>query len=621
MPYFERVDSYDTYNGYDSDFHYDYNANSGGGQAFLGGTFIDKNGITHSPKNLAGSTASFRIRFRDRNDEIRCINLDADETTRFPITPRGAGSQNMKLSLENKTRPSLLIPAFLMMPDTCGRNMANSLNVSPLTTENYWLRSMRLELDRDPDGTTWFIPLDYIFEGGCSKKKDVSSDGIVKGIPVYFRLNYERRINDILLVSDAASTLPPKTAAALKCFKEIYSGITRFDYDACTSNIREMMSELAHEYPEQYSGISDPLPLLMSLFYREGSDKRSSLHIAQEINYPYNYVFFGAPGTGKSYLLNKIAQKSFDKKNIRRVTFYPDYTYSQFVGSFKPHISQDDTTNEESITYRFVPGPFMETYLAALAHPNQNYLLIIEEINRANPAATFGDVFQLLDRDANGRSEYSITVPLEMKNAITRYWLTDGELSFKEKEYAAKVNGFSNQQEMLDVIESELRLPSNMYIWATMNSADQGVFPMDTAFKRRWEFRYMDINGGSSVIADKIVTVAGATIVWDKLRRKINDLMIENKINEDKLLGPFFISPDTLNDKRFIATFKDKVLLYLYEDAGKMKRRGLFANEGATYSDLCKQFEKEGVAVFKGIEAADLAAYDATRESIEESED
>ena len=154
-----------------------------------------------------------------------------------------------------------------------------------------------------------------------------------------------------------------------------------------------------------------------------------------------------------------------------------------------------------------------------------------------------------------------------------------------------------------------------------MNSADQGVFPMDTAFKRRWEFRYMDINGGSSVIADKIVTVAGATIVWDKLRRKINDLMIENKINEDKLLGPFFISPDTLNDKRFIATFKDKVLLYLYEDAGKMKRRGLFANEGATYSDLCKQFEKEGVAVFKGIEAADLAAYDATRESIEESED
>lgn len=381
------------------------------------------------------------------------------------------------------------------------------------------------------------------------------------------------------------------------------------------------MSELAHEYPEQYSGISDPLPLLMSLFYREGSDKRSSLHIAQEINYPYNYVFFGAPGTGKSYLLNKIAQKSFDKKNIRRVTFYPDYTYSQFVGSFKPHISQDDTTNEESITYRFVPGPFMETYLAALAHPNQNYLLIIEEINRANPAATFGDVFQLLDRDANGRSEYSITVPLEMKNAITRYWLTDGELSFKEKEYAAKVNGFSNQQEMLDVIESELRLPSNMYIWATMNSADRGVFPMDTAFKRRWEFRYMDINGGSSVIADKIVTVAGATIVWDKLRRKINDLMIENKINEDKLLGPFFISPDTLNDKRFIATFKDKVLLYLYEDAGKMKRRGLFANEGATYSDLCKQFEKEGVAVFKGIEAADLAAYDATRESIEESED
>ena len=335
---------------------------------------------------------------------------------------------------------------------------------------------------------------------------------------------------------------------------------------------------------------------------------------------PRNYIFFGAPGTGKSYQLNKLAKECFPKKNVRRVTFYPDYTYSQFVGCFRPYAYRDDTTGESVITYRFVLGPFLETYLAAVAHPSRNYLLIVEEINRANPAATFGDVFQLLDRDADGRSEYGIAVPLEMKDAIVDYWLDTDKVSCEEKEAAAKANGLANQREMLDAMTGELRLPPNMYIWATMNSADQGVFPMDTAFKRRWDFKYMGIDDGASVIANKAVAVAGVSIVWDKLRRKINDLMADNKINEDKLLGPFFISPDALNDERFVDVFKDKVLLYLYEDAGKMKRKGLFADETATYSELCRQFEHEGVGVFKTIDPADVSAKDGAGELSEELE-
>lgn len=330
--------------------------------------------------------------------------------------------------------------------------------------------------------------------------------------------------------------------------------------------------------------------------------------VASVIEHPRNYIFFGAPGTGKSYQLNKLAKECFPEKNVRRVTFYPDYTYSQFVGCFKPYAYQDDTTGESVITYRFILGPFLETYLAAVAHPAQNYLLIVEEINRANPAATFGDVFQLLDRDADGRSEYGIAVPFEMKDAIANYWLIEGDLSYDDKKAAARARGFASQQEMLGYITSELKLPPNMYIWATMNSADQGVFPMDTAFKRRWDFKYMDIDDGSAVIADKVVTVAGQSIVWDKLRRAINDLMADNKINEDKLLGPFFVSPDVLNDERFVDVFKDKVLLYLYEDAGKMKRKGLFADEAATYSELCKQFESDGVSVFKISDFSDIEA-------------
>ena len=330
--------------------------------------------------------------------------------------------------------------------------------------------------------------------------------------------------------------------------------------------------------------------------------------VASVIEHPRNNIFFGAPGTGKSYQLNKLAKECFPEKNVRRVTFYPDYTYSQFVGCFKPYAYQDDTTGESVITYRFILGPFLETYLAAVAHPAQNYLLIVEEINRANPAATFGDVFQLLDRDADGRSEYGIAVPFEMKDAIANYWLIEGDLSYDDKKAAARARGFASQQEMLGYITSELKLPPNMYIWATMNSADQGVFPMDTAFKRRWDFKYMDIDDGSAVIADKVVTVAGQSIVWDRLRRAINDLMADNKINEDKLLGPFFVSPDVLNDERFVDVFKDKVLLYLYEDAGKMKRKGLFADEAATYSELCKQFESDGVSVFKISDFSDIEA-------------
>ena len=168
-----------------------------------------------------------------------------------------------------------------------------------------------------------------------------------------------------------------------------------------------------------------------------------------------------------------------------------------------------------------------------------------------------------------------------------------------------------------------------------MNSADQGVFPMDTAFKRRWNFKYIDIDAeadkpledGRRISEIKVpisVNDPDSRIVWDKLRRKINALMKGLGINEDKFLGPFFISPNDLND-RFGDVFKCKVLLYLCEDVGKLKRGRLFRDETATYFELCKQFESDGVAIFKGIELADVVAdktsEDVTAESEEETEE
>ncbi len=344
--------------------------------------------------------------------------------------------------------------------------------------------------------------------------------------------------------------------------------------------------------------------------------------VVSYINQPHNYIFFGAPGTGKSYQLNNLALGDngagalFAEANVRRVTFYPDYTYSQFVGCFKPYsefvVPGDKSTSEMTsrIEYRFVAGPFLEAYMDACRNPNENYLLIIEEINRANPADVFGDIFQLLDRKINGESEYSVATPFEMRNYLEVILPAGASRQID-------IDNMDSPYEKLKRKASHLSLPSNLYIWATMNSADQGVFPMDTAFKRRWDFNYIDINNGAHAIKDKIVTVAGIRIVWDKLRRKINSLMLDNKINEDKLLGPFFIAPDSLNDSRFVDVFKDKVLLYLYEDAGKMKRKGLFTNESATYSELCNQFDSEGVGIFKNIKPYDVI-YSNTIEELED---
>lgn len=304
-----------------------------------------------------------------------------------------------------------------------------------------------------------------------------------------------------------------------------------------------------------------------------------NLSTADSIDKPHNLIFFGAPGTGKSYELSRLAEESFSEERTSRVTFYPDYTYSQFVGCFKPMTRTVKGEPEKTeITYQYVPGPFLQTCINAVAHPEQNHLLIVEEINRANPAAVFGDIFQLLDRRADGCSEYAVSVSDEMQQALEKEGLPTNKLA----------------------------IPANMYIWATMNSADQGVFPMDTAFKRRWDFRYMGIDEGEDAVVggkrlkDIVVPCGKRSVRWNDLRKAINDFMMSDdlKINEDKLLGPFFVAPSALTPERFPGVFKDKVLLYLYEDAGKPHRKKMFRKELRTYAEICAAFDEQGEGIF-----------------------
>lgn len=313
----------------------------------------------------------------------------------------------------------------------------------------------------------------------------------------------------------------------------------------------------------------------------------------------YNRIIFGAPGTGKSFQLKQESTDGNHFANIERVTFHPDYSYGQFVGNYKP-VSDD----EGRIRYEYVPGPFMRTLVKALESGKngdsaEKFLLIVEEINRAKVAAVFGDMFQLLDRTDAGDSVYEIQASEDVRRYLAR------ELGGTKENYTS------------------IKIPNNMYIWATMNSADQGVFPMDTAFKRRWEFTYLSINANEKKIAIEdlpIINGDDKIIKWNILRKSINNMFLkECKVNEDKLLGPFFISGEVfknvckenldkknedeqkkLNDA-FFEAFNSKVLMYLFEDAGKMHQKKLFAgidqNE-LTFSKVCEDFKTRGTAIF-----------------------
>lgn len=333
------------------------------------------------------------------------------------------------------------------------------------------------------------------------------------------------------------------------------------------------------------------------LNYDEKSDvkhdkeiKSLNYHTGYPSSFERNRIVFGAPGTGKSYLIKNDCEKLIAGTygDYERVTFYPDYTYSQFVGTYKPV-----TDANGLIKYSFVPGPFMRIYVEAIksgwtANP-QPYLLIIEEINRAKVAAVFGDVFQLLDRDADGVSEYDIHASEDIKNYLSK------ELDGSPDSYR------------------KIKIPDNMFIWATMNSADQGVFPMDTAFKRRWNFEYLGINENEDEISGigKIELVGSEELIeWNVLRKAINAKMSSEgfKINEDKLMGPFFLSKKIIasdntgmiiDPAKFIDAFKSKVIMYLYEDAVKQGKHKFFDGcDSSKYSSVCEAFDEMGMGIF-----------------------
>ena len=318
---------------------------------------------------------------------------------------------------------------------------------------------------------------------------------------------------------------------------------------------------------------------------------------APRLPIPWNYLVFGAPGTGKSYLVAQMQKQYFPQEDsFERVTFYANYSYANFVGTYKPKMQGKD------IGYDFVPGPWIRVLEKAIRHPDRNFLLIVEEINRANAAAVFGDMFQLLDRK-KGKSEYWVNTSEDLKQYLASGYYTD----FWEHP--------ERQPRYLDSF-GKLLIPANVYLWATMNSADQGVFPMDTAFKRRWDFRYMGVDEEEGQVEHVHFLAPDGEgqqekVSWNRLRRAVNvRLSRECRVNEDKLLGPFFLAGEILETREasglvtdnegFLEAFKSKILMYLFEDAARQKRSQLFAGceDYSRYSAVCEAFDRMGVRIF-----------------------
>lgn len=406
------------------------------------------------------------------------------------------------------------------------------------------------------------IPEDQKTKDACKEKAEQfleSYDGADKELLVNFLWNYEswgggkniKRSNDFTdsPVLNIANTIN----ASSSLIGSIAKGLANQD---CLNLLLESTEWKSFSVPQKRFDLSDKKTL--------------------------QQIFYGVPGTGKSHAINELTTG----KDVIRTTFHPDTDYSTFVGAYKPTTKSVPVTTvigteavpvkgkdgkemkEDKIVYEFVSQAFMQAYVEAWKkyctvqegeEPVDEYL-VIEEINRGNCAQIFGDLFQLLDRGDEGFSEYPIKADSDMKKLLKKEF---AGLEIKDK---VSINDlFKGKDIVAQVLEGEvLLLPNNLYIWATMNTSDQSLFPIDSAFKRRWDWYYVPISNAEK---NWTIEVNGAKYDWWNFLQAINDRVYDATYSEDKKLGYFFCKADDgiISSSKFVS----KVIFYLWNDVFK----------------------------------------------------
>ena len=365
-------------------------------------------------------------------------------------------------------------------------------------------------------------------------------------------------------------------------------GVEKYDIYSCvhTKELQDMI-DLLYENEEfkayntkggnQYSNALETYLKFLhakEIFAEETKPKYSPILSLQQI-------YYGAPGTGKSKAIKDL---TFGESVIR-TTFHPDSDYASFVGTYKPitedvvlrdcygkKVIDDETkevVKEERIAYKFIPQAFLEAYVEAwkkLGSGKKQYL-IIEEINRGNCAQIFGDLFQLLDRNEYGFSDYPIVADKDMQKYLEKEF-AGWEITNKDE-----INQLYGEANMVNLIMKgeRLVLPSNLYIWATMNTSDQSLFPIDSAFKRRWDWKYVPIREGrdkeTNAPLNWYINTGDKQYKWWSFISKVNKLIGSLTNSEDKKLGYFFCKA---KDGEIDADlFVSKVIFYLWNDVFK----------------------------------------------------
>lgn len=310
-------------------------------------------------------------------------------------------------------------------------------------------------------------------------------------------------------------------------------------------------------------------------------------------------IYYGAPGTGKSF---KIDDMTTDKNSVR-TTFHPDTDYSTFVGAYKPTMQPmpihafvgttvhhaDDADGGKAygkkIVYKYVPQAFLKAYVEAWKDLDTRYYLIIEEINRGNCAQIFGDLFQLLDRNSQGASSYAINADEDIAQFLSSDDNGFAKLTQPQRDainnFILKKDNGKVEKIGADILSGKkMLLPPNLHIWATMNTSDQSLFPIDSAFKRRWNWEYIPIsffdNDTDQSLARRSFQIGKTRYSWASFLKIINPIISELTESADKQMGFFFAKPDrksdpTLKDNDVISEkiFLNKVLFYLWGDVLK----------------------------------------------------
>ena len=390
-------------------------------------------------------------------------------------------------------------------------------------------------------------------------------------------------------------TTSPKSVNNYSDFKRInetvakIKGVDSFDIYSCvhTKELQDIIDSLNNnEEFKQYektgsNQYSNALKTYMRFLYAKEIFQNEAKKIKAPSNLTLQQIYYGAPGTGKSKAIKDL---TFGE-DVIRTTFHPDSDYASFVGTYKPITEEvvlrdcngkkviDEETGkvvkEDRISYKFIPQAFLEAYVEAwkkLGSGKKQYL-IIEEINRGNCAQIFGDLFQLLDRNEYGFSDYPIVADKDMQKYLEKEF-EGWEITNKDK-----INQLYGEANMVSLIlkGERLVLPSNLYIWATMNTSDQSLFPIDSAFKRRWDWKYVPIREGrdkeTNAQLNWYINTGDKQYDWWSFISQVNKLIGSLTNSEDKKLGYFFCKA---KDGEIDADlFVSKVIFYLWNDVFK----------------------------------------------------